>query len=250
MPFHPPVEAWFREAFGAPTAPQTRAWPAIAAGDSTLILAPTGSGKTLAAFLACLDRLMFSPVPEPQRTLPRALHLAAEGAGRRHRAQPARADCGHRPRRRGAGRCAARALDRDSHGRHASFRARPLPAPAIRHPDHDARIAVSPADLTRTRGLARARHRHHRRDPCAAAHQAGRPPGAVARAAGGADAATAPADRPLGHGSADRRGRDDSLAVLHYASSTSERETEAPRSRRRRTPPSPSSTRDSPNRWS
>ncbi len=65
MPFHPPVEAWFREAFGAPTAPQTRAWPAIAAGDSTLILAPTGSGKTLAAFLACLDRLMFSPVPEP-----------------------------------------------------------------------------------------------------------------------------------------------------------------------------------------
>jgi ATP-dependent helicase Lhr and Lhr-like helicase len=65
MPFHSSVEAWFREAFGAPTAPQARAWPAIAAGDSTLILAPTGSGKTLAAFLACLDRVMFSPVPEP-----------------------------------------------------------------------------------------------------------------------------------------------------------------------------------------
>ena len=65
MSFHPSVEAWFREAFGAPTAPQARAWPAIAAGDSTLILAPTGSGKTLAAFLACLDRVMFSPVPGP-----------------------------------------------------------------------------------------------------------------------------------------------------------------------------------------
>src|SRR4029453_6174219 len=65
MPFHSSGEAGFREAFGAPTAPQERAWPAIAAGDSTLILAPTGSGKTLAAFLACLDRLMFSRVPEP-----------------------------------------------------------------------------------------------------------------------------------------------------------------------------------------
>jgi ATP-dependent Lhr-like helicase len=65
MSFHPAVDAWFREAFGAPTAPQARGWPPIAARDSTLILAPTGSGKTLAAFLACLDRLMFSPVPTP-----------------------------------------------------------------------------------------------------------------------------------------------------------------------------------------
>ncbi len=38
-------------------------WPAIARRDSTLILAPTGSGKTLTAFLWCLDRLMFAPVP-------------------------------------------------------------------------------------------------------------------------------------------------------------------------------------------
>ena len=65
MAFHPAVEVWFGEAFGAATPPQIRAWPAIAAGESTLILAPTGSGKTLAAFLACLDRVMFSPVPEP-----------------------------------------------------------------------------------------------------------------------------------------------------------------------------------------
>src|SRR5262245_10565988 len=38
-------------------------WPAIARGDSTLILAPTGSGKTLTAFLWCLDRLMFTTAP-------------------------------------------------------------------------------------------------------------------------------------------------------------------------------------------
>ena len=63
MPFHPAVEAWFREAFGEPTPAQARAWPPIARGESTLVFAPTGSGKTLAAFLACLDRLMFAPVP-------------------------------------------------------------------------------------------------------------------------------------------------------------------------------------------
>jgi ATP-dependent Lhr-like helicase len=62
--FHEPVRAWFRTSFTAPTRPQRLGWPAIARGDSTLILAPTGTGKTLAAFLACLDRLMFQPIPE------------------------------------------------------------------------------------------------------------------------------------------------------------------------------------------
>jgi ATP-dependent Lhr-like helicase len=51
------VREWFRVALGTPTPAQRLGWPAIAAGRSTLILAPTGSGKTLAAFLACLDRL-------------------------------------------------------------------------------------------------------------------------------------------------------------------------------------------------
>src|SRR5215218_5102206 len=59
--FHPAVRAWFAASFAEPTRPQTLGWPAIARGDSTLILAPTGSGKTLTAFLWCLDRLMFSP---------------------------------------------------------------------------------------------------------------------------------------------------------------------------------------------
>ena len=65
--FHPAVAEWFRGAFDAPTPPQSRGWPAIAAGDSTLILAPTGSGKTLTAFLWCINRLMFEPAPEPKR---------------------------------------------------------------------------------------------------------------------------------------------------------------------------------------
>ncbi|HEY0135345.1 MAG TPA: DEAD/DEAH box helicase, partial [Nannocystis sp.] len=64
--FHEPVRRWFRAALGEPTAAQGKAWPAIAAGRSTLLLAPTGSGKTLAAFLAGLDRLMFSPEPPPK----------------------------------------------------------------------------------------------------------------------------------------------------------------------------------------
>src|SRR6266516_1757952 len=62
-PFHPAVRAWFSAAFDAPTRPQTLGWPPIARGESSLIFAPTGSGKTLTAFLWCLDRLMFTPLP-------------------------------------------------------------------------------------------------------------------------------------------------------------------------------------------
>lgn len=65
--FHPAVRAWFTQAFGAPTPPQAQAWPPIVGRESTLLLAPTGSGKTLAAFLSCIDRLMFEPVPDAPR---------------------------------------------------------------------------------------------------------------------------------------------------------------------------------------
>ncbi|MGC1384602.1 MAG: DEAD/DEAH box helicase [Candidatus Acidiferrales bacterium] len=62
--FHPAVRDWFESVFPGATKPQEMGWPAIARGDSTLILAPTGTGKTLAAFLWCIHRLMFAPVPE------------------------------------------------------------------------------------------------------------------------------------------------------------------------------------------
>ena len=65
--FSPAVAEWFRASFVAPTPPQTLGWPAIAAGNSTLILAPTGSGKTLTAFLWCINRLMFDAPPPPGR---------------------------------------------------------------------------------------------------------------------------------------------------------------------------------------
>jgi ATP-dependent helicase Lhr and Lhr-like helicase len=73
--FHEPVRAWFRASFAAATRPQRLGWPAIARGDSTLILAPTGTGKTLAAFLACLDRLMFAPAPD-RRARCRVLYIS------------------------------------------------------------------------------------------------------------------------------------------------------------------------------
>src|SRR5216683_700731 len=65
--FHPITAKWFREAFDGPTAPQVEGWPAIARGESTLILAPTGTGKTLTAFLWCLDKLMMRTSPESER---------------------------------------------------------------------------------------------------------------------------------------------------------------------------------------
>jgi ATP-dependent helicase Lhr and Lhr-like helicase len=65
--FQPAVAEWFRDSFEAPTPPQAQGWPAIARGESTLILAPTGSGKTLTAFLWCVNRVMFEPVPPKER---------------------------------------------------------------------------------------------------------------------------------------------------------------------------------------
>ena len=53
--FHEPVRKWFEDSLGQPTRVQALGWGPIAAGESTLLLAPTGSGKTLAAFLAAIE---------------------------------------------------------------------------------------------------------------------------------------------------------------------------------------------------
>ena len=55
--FLPPVRAWFGRDSASRRRCNVRVGRVIAAGRSTLLLAPTGSGKTLAAFLACLDGL-------------------------------------------------------------------------------------------------------------------------------------------------------------------------------------------------
>ncbi|MEM8995009.1 MAG: DEAD/DEAH box helicase, partial [Acidobacteriota bacterium] len=62
-PFHPLVQAWFREEVGTPTEAQALAWPRIAGGEHVLVSAPTGSGKTLTAFLWALDRLLTGAWP-------------------------------------------------------------------------------------------------------------------------------------------------------------------------------------------
>jgi ATP-dependent Lhr-like helicase len=73
--FRPAVGAWFTRALGEPTRAQSLAFGPIAAGESTLLLAPTGSGKTLAAFLAALDALAFAPEP-PKDARCRVLYVS------------------------------------------------------------------------------------------------------------------------------------------------------------------------------
>ena len=80
--FHPTLQRWFLDAFEKPTAAQTLAWPAIAAKQNTLLLAPTGSGKTLAAFLVAINRLMFEMVPE----VAMAADVASQELSSRHKA--------------------------------------------------------------------------------------------------------------------------------------------------------------------
>ncbi|HET6426175.1 MAG TPA: DEAD/DEAH box helicase, partial [Planctomycetaceae bacterium] len=74
--FHPLIERWFAARFQGPTEPQRRGWPAIAAGEHTLIAAPTGSGKTLTAFLAVIDRLVRESFESPLEDQIRVVYVS------------------------------------------------------------------------------------------------------------------------------------------------------------------------------
>ncbi len=74
--FEAPTREWFASSFACPTDAQVQGWPAISAGDHTLICAPTGSGKTLAAFLWCLDRLNHDEPPAEPKARLRVLYVS------------------------------------------------------------------------------------------------------------------------------------------------------------------------------
>src|SRR5579875_1644222 len=82
--FLPPVQRWFRTALGEPTVAQRLGWPAIAAGQHTLILAPTGSGKTLG--VSGVSRCTVAATGIAARCAC-TVHLAAQGAQQRHSSQ-------------------------------------------------------------------------------------------------------------------------------------------------------------------
>ena len=175
-------------------------------GRSVLLIAPTGGGKTLAGFLptlvelheaaartapAGLHRARSAPFARP----PHPLHLAAESAGGRHRAQPGNSGQGN-----GLGRAAG-----NPHRRHAGLQT-PAPAPlSARHSAHHAGATCAAARVRR-RALSFqfAAPRGARRIAFAGDVQARRSTVARSRAAVRAGAANHHR-RPVGNGGRARR---------------------------------------------
>ena len=172
---------------------------------SALLIAPTGAGKTLAGISADAggafrfrrfegrrreEPRLHRPRREAHRRPAHPLHLAAEGARGRHRAQSGDAD-----RRDGAAD-----QGRDPHRRYAGVAAAAAAALSAGHPAHHAgatgavavvrrrAVSVLLAQAHRARRTACARHLQARRSAVA------RPGAAVAAGAGDAR------DRPVGDG--------------------------------------------------
>ena len=205
--FSPATAAWFRGSFSAPTPAQEGAWQAISSG-------PPRAGRGAHRFGQDAVGLPLGAGPAGHRgaarvaaaALPGALRLPAQGARRRRRAQPEVAAGRHRPRRGPAGPGASGHPGGGSLGRHPRGRPTGVHQGAVRHPHHDARVAVPHAHLERARGAHRRRDGHRGRGPRGRGHQAGRAPGAVAGAARPAAAEAGPAGRAVGDRAAGRRG--------------------------------------------
>ncbi len=95
-PFTPQVRAWFERAFAAPTPAQVQAWPAIASGEPRFDLGPDRLGQDAGRLPVGARPVRGAPTlrpagrhgARPTRAAP-GLHLAAQGARLRRRAQPA-----------------------------------------------------------------------------------------------------------------------------------------------------------------
>ena len=188
--FAPATRDWFRSSFEAPTAAQALGWPAIAAGEHTLICAPDRaaarrSPRSCGASTGCSAR---GAAPRPARRL-RVLYVSplkalVHDVDRNLRAPLA----GIALAARAARRAAARGPGRDAHRRHARRGAARLRQASAGHPRHDAGVALPAAHLRRrARRCASVRWVIVDEIHALAGHQARRAPGALAGAARGAD---------------------------------------------------------------
>ena len=199
---------WFNAAFAAPTAAQAGAWRAI----GNRAQRPRGRADRLRQDAGRVPVVARPAVPRarpggPETPMPGALRQPAQGARGRRGAQPARAADRHPAGGRAARPAAAGHHRRHAHRRHPGRRAAQLRPDPAGHPDHHARVAVPDPHLGGPRVAARRGDGDHRRGARGRRHQARRPPGAVAGAAGRAADQAGPAGRAVRDRAPDRRDR-------------------------------------------
>ncbi len=187
---HPIVQEWFVRKFGTPTEPQEAGWPAILAGETTLISAPTGSGKTLAAFLVCIDQLLRKALDGTLQPCTEVVYVsplkALSNDVQKNLDQPLR-EIQQLALERGYFsteiRTGVRTGDTPDEGPGGDA------AASAAHPGHDSGIALSIVNRGQEPGKpAASAHGDRGRDPRDRGRQARRTPGAVAGAAGGTGA--------------------------------------------------------------